>query len=183
MVRRDIKFARSLSIATKLKFPFPHMVAVVMKERSGGGLQLLTQGTADIILDSCIEYWDGHDLCPLSASDRYIVQFWFYWSLKRTILDYPIIQDFLNMFLECKVQLLRNDFDDFLFFIIAEKRYKTSIRGRAWPHIALLSLIDRWRAPLATRWPKYIWNCRRTANTCTHPTGVRPPCRGISEKY
>lgn len=71
MVRRDIKFARSLSIATKLKFPFPHMVAVVVKERSGGGLQLLTQGTADIILDSCIEYWDGHDLCPLSASDRY----------------------------------------------------------------------------------------------------------------
>lgn len=75
MVRRDIKFARSLSIATKLKFPFPHMVAVVVKERSGGGLQLLTQGTADIILDSCIEYWDGHDLCPLSASDRYIVHF------------------------------------------------------------------------------------------------------------
>ncbi|XP_020292489.1 transmembrane protein 94 isoform X2 [Pseudomyrmex gracilis] len=74
MVRRDIKFARSLSIATKLKFPFPHMVAVVMKERTGGGLQLLTQGTADIILDSCIEYWDGHDLCPLSASDRKKVQ-------------------------------------------------------------------------------------------------------------
>ncbi|XP_076235188.1 transmembrane protein 94-like protein l(2)k05819 isoform X2 [Calliopsis andreniformis] len=74
MVRRDIKFARSLSIATKLKFPFPHMVAVVVRERSGGGLQLLTQGTADIILDSCIEFWDGHDLCPLSTSDRKKVQ-------------------------------------------------------------------------------------------------------------
>ncbi|XP_063995307.1 transmembrane protein 94 isoform X2 [Diachasmimorpha longicaudata] len=70
MVRRDIKFARSLSIATKLKFPFPHMVAVVVKEKGGGGLQLLTQGTADIILDSCIEFWDGHDLCPLSPTDR-----------------------------------------------------------------------------------------------------------------
>ncbi|XP_057323877.1 transmembrane protein 94 isoform X3 [Microplitis mediator] len=74
MVRRDIKFARSLSIATKLKFPFPHMVAVVMKERTGGSLQLLTQGTADIILDSCIEFWDGHDLCPLTASDRKKIQ-------------------------------------------------------------------------------------------------------------
>lgn len=72
MVRRDIKFARSLSISTKLKFPFPHMVAVIVKERGGGGLQLLTQGTADIILDSCIEFWDGHDLCPLSATDRYV---------------------------------------------------------------------------------------------------------------
>ncbi|KAK0084269.1 hypothetical protein PV325_007343 [Microctonus aethiopoides] len=74
MVRRDIKFARSLSISTKLKFPFPHMVAVIVKERGGGGLQLLTQGTADIILDSCIEFWDGHDLCPLSATDRKKVQ-------------------------------------------------------------------------------------------------------------
>ncbi|KAK0168024.1 hypothetical protein PV327_001865 [Microctonus hyperodae] len=74
MVRRDIKFARSLSISTKLKFPFPHMVAVIVKERGGGGLQLLTQGTADIILDSCIEFWDGHDLCPLSAADRKKVQ-------------------------------------------------------------------------------------------------------------
>ncbi|KAK2583635.1 hypothetical protein KPH14_009573 [Odynerus spinipes] len=73
-VKRDIKFARSLSIATKLKFPFPHMVAVVVKERGGGSLQLLTQGTADIILDSCIEFWDGHDLCPLSATDRKKVQ-------------------------------------------------------------------------------------------------------------
>ncbi|XP_046427153.1 transmembrane protein 94 isoform X1 [Neodiprion fabricii] len=74
MVRRDIKFARSLSLSTKLKFPFPHMVSVVVRERSGGGLQLLAQGTADLILDSCIEFWDGHDLCPLSASDRKKVQ-------------------------------------------------------------------------------------------------------------
>ncbi|XP_012258438.1 transmembrane protein 94 isoform X2 [Athalia rosae] len=74
MVRRDIKFARSLSLSTKLKFPFPHMVSVVVKERTGGGLQLLAQGTADIILDSCIEFWDGHDLCPLSPSDRKKVQ-------------------------------------------------------------------------------------------------------------
>lgn len=70
MVRRDIKFARSLSLSTKLKFPFPHMVSVVVREKTGGGLQLLAQGTADIILDSCIEFWDGHDLCPLSPTDR-----------------------------------------------------------------------------------------------------------------
>nr|CAD7400460.1 unnamed protein product [Timema poppensis] len=69
MVRRDIKFARTLSIA-KLKFPFPHMMAVVVREQSRGALQLMSQGTADIILDSCVEFWDGHDLCPLSAGDR-----------------------------------------------------------------------------------------------------------------
>jgi hypothetical protein len=70
VVHRDIKFARSLSMA-KLKFPFPHMVAVVMREKSHGDLQLMSQGTADIILDSCVDYWDGHDLCPLSPADRY----------------------------------------------------------------------------------------------------------------
>ncbi|XP_069685217.1 transmembrane protein 94 isoform X2 [Periplaneta americana] len=73
VVRRDIKFARSLSMA-KLKFPFPHMVAVVVREQSHGDLQLMSQGTADIILDSCVDYWDGHDLCPLSPADRKKVQ-------------------------------------------------------------------------------------------------------------
>ncbi|XP_065338638.1 transmembrane protein 94 isoform X2 [Cloeon dipterum] len=72
-VRRDIRFARSLSLA-KLKFPFPHMVAVVVKEKHSGNLQLLSQGTADIILDSCEEFWDGRDLCTLSQSDRRKVQ-------------------------------------------------------------------------------------------------------------
>ncbi|XP_071444767.1 transmembrane protein 94 isoform X3 [Hetaerina americana] len=73
MVRRDIKFARSLSI-TKLKFPFPHMVGTVVRELSSGALQLMSQGTADIILDSCLEFWDGQDLCPLSPADRKKVQ-------------------------------------------------------------------------------------------------------------
>ncbi|KAJ1527966.1 hypothetical protein ONE63_007896 [Megalurothrips usitatus] len=70
LARRDIKFARSLPIATKLKFPFPHMVAVVVQEQTSLSLQLMSQGTADIILDSCVEYWDGRDLCTLTQSDR-----------------------------------------------------------------------------------------------------------------
>lgn len=48
------------------------MVGVVVREKVGGGLQLLSQGTADVILDSCIEFWDGHDLCPLTESDKYL---------------------------------------------------------------------------------------------------------------
>ncbi|GJQ72359.1 hypothetical protein Trydic_g3444 [Trypoxylus dichotomus] len=74
MVRRDNKYARSLSMSTKLKFPFPHMFAVVVKELSSGSMQLLSQGTADIILDSCVDYWDGHDLCSLTSSDRKKIQ-------------------------------------------------------------------------------------------------------------
>uniref|UniRef100_T1IVZ1 Cation-transporting P-type ATPase C-terminal domain-containing protein n=1 Tax=Strigamia maritima TaxID=126957 RepID=T1IVZ1_STRMM len=68
IMRKD-RFTKSLPF-TKLKFPFPHMVSVVVKEISTGMLQLLSQGTGDIILDSCSDYWDGHDLRPLMESDR-----------------------------------------------------------------------------------------------------------------
>ncbi|CAH1113628.1 unnamed protein product [Psylliodes chrysocephalus] len=74
MVRRDNKYARSLQLSTKLKFPFPHMFAVIVQELSTGNMQLLSEGTADIILDSCIDYWDGHDLIPLSNTDRKRIQ-------------------------------------------------------------------------------------------------------------
>ncbi|XP_022917175.2 transmembrane protein 94 isoform X1 [Onthophagus taurus] len=74
MVRRDNKYARSLSMSTKLKFPFPHMFAVAVKELSSGSVQLLSQGTADIILDSCVDFWDGYDLCPLTPADRKKIQ-------------------------------------------------------------------------------------------------------------
>ena len=33
VVRRDIKFAKSLQIAAKVKVPFPHSLSVVMKEK------------------------------------------------------------------------------------------------------------------------------------------------------
>lgn len=74
MVRKDNKYARSLQLSTKLKFPFPHMFAVVVKELSSGNMQLLSEGTADIILDSCIDYWNGYDIMPLTNSDKKKIQ-------------------------------------------------------------------------------------------------------------
>uniref|UniRef100_A0A146M4X0 Uncharacterized protein KIAA0195 n=2 Tax=Lygus hesperus TaxID=30085 RepID=A0A146M4X0_LYGHE len=69
-VRHDIKF-RSLALTTKLKLPFPHMVAVVMSEnQNSNSLQLFSQATGDIALDSCIDFWDGTTLRTLSLSDR-----------------------------------------------------------------------------------------------------------------
>ncbi|XP_052867770.1 transmembrane protein 94 [Anopheles cruzii] len=70
VVRRDIRFARSLQLTTKVKVPFPHSLSVVMREINNGSLQLLTQGTADIVLDCCDDYWDGHDLQPLTEKER-----------------------------------------------------------------------------------------------------------------
>lgn len=41
-----------------------------MKESHSGTLQLMTQGTADIILDLCDDYWNGKDLKPLKSEER-----------------------------------------------------------------------------------------------------------------
>ncbi|CAB4054952.1 unnamed protein product [Lepeophtheirus salmonis] len=63
------KFAKNLSLA-RLKFPFPHMVSVLIQQRSTGTRQLFSQGTSDIILDSCIDFWSGKDLEALTEDAR-----------------------------------------------------------------------------------------------------------------
>lgn len=54
------------------------MMATVVREKKSGCLQLMSQGTAEVILDSCVEYWDGHDLYPLTPADRYCLRFFGY---------------------------------------------------------------------------------------------------------
>ncbi|GAB6020787.1 hypothetical protein CHUAL_003446 [Chamberlinius hualienensis] len=66
--RRD-RLARSMP-CSKVRFPFPHMASVVVQDLNTGMSQLMSQGTGDLILDSCSDFWDGHDLQPLSESDR-----------------------------------------------------------------------------------------------------------------
>ncbi|GAB0089019.1 transmembrane protein 94 [Sergentomyia squamirostris] len=70
VVRRDTRFTRSLELAAKIKVPFPHCLSVVMRQHRDQSLQLMTQGTADIILDCCDDYWDGNDLRPLGEVER-----------------------------------------------------------------------------------------------------------------
>lgn len=50
--------------------PFPHCLSVVIRDLQSNSLQMLTQGTADIILDCCDDFWDGHDLRPLGAQEK-----------------------------------------------------------------------------------------------------------------
>lgn len=86
VVKRDIRFARQLQIASKVKVPFPHCLSVVMRESHSQSLQLMTQGTADIVLDCCDDFWDGSDLRPLTAQERKRAQVCFYIDGRRVIL-------------------------------------------------------------------------------------------------
>lgn len=56
--------------ATAIKVPFPHCLSVVIRDLQSNSLQMLTQGTADIVLDCCDDFWDGHDLRPLGLQER-----------------------------------------------------------------------------------------------------------------
>ena len=48
------------------------MVSVLMHQNSAAkSHHLISQGTADIILDSCIDVWTGHDLEALSEDGTY----------------------------------------------------------------------------------------------------------------
>ena len=35
--------------------------------------QMFSQGTADVILDFCIDYWDGFDVHPLTPAIRFVL--------------------------------------------------------------------------------------------------------------
>ncbi|CAG2113307.1 unnamed protein product, partial [Medioppia subpectinata] len=63
------KLAKSLNFP-RLKMPFPNMTSAVIKDVYSNTFQIFSQGTGDLILDACMEYWDGHDLSVLTDSDR-----------------------------------------------------------------------------------------------------------------
>ncbi|XP_060071400.1 transmembrane protein 94-like [Ylistrum balloti] len=52
------------------KIPMPNLVSVVVREKASGLGQVLSQGTADLLLACCSDYWDGEDVSVLTESDR-----------------------------------------------------------------------------------------------------------------
>lgn len=42
-----------------------------LRPRSGTE-QMLSHGTADVVLEACTDFWDGADIYPLSGSDRWV---------------------------------------------------------------------------------------------------------------
>jgi hypothetical protein len=64
------KLVSSLENSTRLKLPFPNMVCNIHQDTITGGYQVFSQGTADLILDSCVEYWNGKQLVPLDELTR-----------------------------------------------------------------------------------------------------------------
>ncbi|XP_064423623.1 transmembrane protein 94 isoform X2 [Latimeria chalumnae] len=61
---------RKVSFITKRRPPLSHMLSLFVRDTTTCTEQMLSHGTADIILEACTDFWDGTDIYPLSGSDR-----------------------------------------------------------------------------------------------------------------
>ncbi|XP_018417051.1 PREDICTED: transmembrane protein 94 isoform X1 [Nanorana parkeri] len=59
-----------LQTGPKRRPPLSQMISLFVKDVTSNTEQMLSHGTADIILEACTDFWDGADIYPLSGSDR-----------------------------------------------------------------------------------------------------------------
>lgn len=61
---------RRLNHFTKRQPPISHLLSLLVRDSSSNNVQMLSHGSADLILEACTDFWDGADIYPLSGSDR-----------------------------------------------------------------------------------------------------------------
>uniref|UniRef100_A0A8C2CIB7 Transmembrane protein 94 n=1 Tax=Cyprinus carpio TaxID=7962 RepID=A0A8C2CIB7_CYPCA len=55
---------------TKRQPPISHLISLFVRDSTTNNVQMLSHGSADLILEACTDFWDGVDIYPLSGSDR-----------------------------------------------------------------------------------------------------------------
>ncbi|XP_043940880.1 transmembrane protein 94 isoform X2 [Protopterus annectens] len=61
---------RKLSLVNRRQPPLSHMISLFVRGIASSSEEMLSHGTADIILEACTDFWNGADIYPLSNSDR-----------------------------------------------------------------------------------------------------------------
>ncbi|XP_071400574.1 transmembrane protein 94 isoform X2 [Centroberyx affinis] len=61
---------RRLHHFIKRQPPMSHLISLFVRDASSNNVQMLSHGSADLILEACTDFWDGADIYPLSGSDR-----------------------------------------------------------------------------------------------------------------
>ncbi|KAG9350349.1 hypothetical protein JZ751_026703 [Albula glossodonta] len=62
--------SRRLPHFTKRQPPISHLISLFVRDSTTNNVQMLSHGSADLILEACTDFWDGADIYPLSGSDR-----------------------------------------------------------------------------------------------------------------
>lgn len=50
--------------------PISHLISLLVRDSTTNHVQMLSHGSAELILEACTDFWDGSDIYPLSGSDR-----------------------------------------------------------------------------------------------------------------
>ncbi|XP_077406450.1 transmembrane protein 94 isoform X3 [Vanacampus margaritifer] len=62
--------SRRLHYFTKRQPPISHLISLFVRDSSSECVQMLSHGSADLILEASTDFWDGADIYPLLGSDR-----------------------------------------------------------------------------------------------------------------
>ncbi|XP_019731271.1 transmembrane protein 94 isoform X2 [Hippocampus comes] len=62
--------SRRLHYITKRQPPISHLISLFVRDSSSESVQMLSHGSADLILEASTDFWDGADIYPLLGSDR-----------------------------------------------------------------------------------------------------------------
>ncbi|XP_061564599.1 transmembrane protein 94 isoform X2 [Cololabis saira] len=62
--------SRHLLYSIKRQPTISHLISLFVRDSSSNHVQMLSHGSADLILEACTDFWDGTDIYPLSGSDR-----------------------------------------------------------------------------------------------------------------
>ena len=60
---------RQMSLA-RMKMLVGHQVSVLTREQDTGRMSLISQGTGDVVLESCSDAWTGHDVVTMNSATR-----------------------------------------------------------------------------------------------------------------
>lgn len=127
------KLASSLQNTIGLKLPFPNMTCNVFKDTISGSYQIFSQGTADLILDSCAEYWDGQELYRLTD------------TIRKKILDFyqrTSLTSYCSAFSYAPLSKKYNFKSNYVEIQPDNSRLGSSIRRLSITHETLLDLFD-----------------------------------------
>ncbi|XP_072029353.1 LOW QUALITY PROTEIN: transmembrane protein 94-like [Amphiura filiformis] len=99
----------------KRKIPAPHLLSVCIHDPRTGNNQLLTQGTADLVLSLSTDFWDGNDLCPLTDNEKKKVMDFYQ---RATLSSYcsafsyqPMVESMANYFDDLYLELPKHNRD------------------------------------------------------------------------
>ena len=70
LYRNTATIARPQTVLQKLQIPISNLISVIAYYKHNGIYNMYCQGTADLVIDFCTDYWDGKEIKRLTYNQR-----------------------------------------------------------------------------------------------------------------